>query len=656
MILRWLLPIGFVGLLAIALLLVIYLFRPQYREKRISATVIWKRVVLHTKKQRLRLTNIFIFLVQAMVLAIIAIGFAEPRLYSKKTVSLDSEYVVILDSSASMRAKSSASGDTRFRRAVVSATDEIKKFFSETENGAVSVILADSKPSYLFLNLKKDNESEIYSRLEGAECSLEEGNLEDAIALAGKHLEENPYAKIFFYTDTQFDNLGTAVEVVNVCDREFEQNIAILGCTVGIVDNQYAFEIVLGAYGNVTRKCNVTVDITGAYNGKEERDFQLKVPVNFAVDASKQSLEQIQRVTVMATNESYGGQPDWFFESYRETKISISDLNDSIADDDEFYVYGGIRDTIKIQYWSERSNNFWQFGFENLAVNMDKSRDIEFREIYQNQGNTAQNYGFDFYIFEHSIPSEILEVGLPTDGVVLLVDPNNTLDSSKIGLSFNQTVNIPLTACVGGEYHQLLQYIEPSRIHLTQYSQITVEDESFKPLLFVNGDPVMFVKNTPSSKVVVLPFSINMSDFYGDQFQIFLYNLVNYFMPRTLNKFDFNLGEKTQFNCKGESIKVEHDGQVQNFVEFPSELSFEDVGTYTFTTTFGLNKEDEVRRVYVHVSTVESNLFAMSDFHINLNGKELIEEDIGKDFFIWLAILSLILMVFEWYLQFKYIL
>ena len=655
MILRWLMPIGFVGLVAIALLLIIYLLRPQYREKRISATAIWKRVVSRTKKQRLMLTNVFIFLVQALVLAIIAVGFAEPRLYSKTPISPDSEYVVILDASASMRAKSSKSGDTRFERAIASATDKIQNFFSEAENGAVSVIIADSNPSYLFSNLKKDKENEIYSRLGGAKCSLEEGSLESAITLAGKHLEENPYAKILFYTDTQFNNLGSAVEVINLCDKENEQNIAILGCTVGMVENQYAFEIMLGAYGNVTRKCNVEVDITGADNGKGKKDLHLEVPVNFAVNANSQNLEQIQRVTVMATNESYGGQPDWFFDVYDGAKISIPDLNDSIPDDDEFYVYGGIRDTIKVEYWSKDSNSFWQFGFNNLAVNMNKTRDILFEEIYQDQGMTAENNGFDFYIFEHSIPSEVLNA-LPTDGIILLSDPDSTLDDTNIGLSFDQTVKISATECAGGQFHPLLQYMDPNKIHLTQYSKITVEDESFEPLLFVDDNPVLLVKNTPSSKIVVLPFSINMSDFYGDQFQIFLYNLVNYFAPTTLDKFDFNLGEKAQFNCKGESIEVEHNENTQNFVEFPAEFTFEDVGTYTFTTTFGLEKEDEVCHAYVHVSTAESKLFETSDFRINLTAKDLDGESQGRDFFIWFAVLSLILMVFEWFLQFKYIL
>lgn len=654
MILRWLLPLGFIGLVAIAVLLVIYLIRPQYKEKRISGTKIWKRVLSHSKKQRLVLSNIFIFFVQALVLAIIAVGFAQPRLYSKEVLASDSEYVMIIDSSASMRAKSLADGKTRFERAVNLAKDEISDFFEQSE-GAVSVIIAEKTPSYLFTDIKKENKNEAISMLDNATCSVEESDLESAIKLAGNRLESNPYTKIFVYTDIQFGDLGSAVNVVNVSDKTNEQNVAILGCTVGIVDNEYVFEIMLGAYGDITRKCNISVDIKGADNGKEKKDFHLEVPVNFAVDTT--SSEQVQRVTVKATNTEFGGQENWFFDNYDEVKIYITNLDDSISDDNQYYVYSGIRDTIKTQYWSNKSNSFWQFGFNNLANNMSGYRAISFREIYQDKGMKADNTGYDFYIFEHSIPAEILQGGLPKDGVVLLVDPDSTLNQVGIGLTFEERVTLEnLTSCTGYEDHTLTKYMDFKRINLTQYSRISIDDESeFKPLIYLDNNPIMLVKNTQEEKFVVLPFSINMSDFYGEQFQIFLYNLLNYFAPVTLQKADFTLGESATLACKGKAIKVEHNEIVKTLEDFPAQFTFDEIGTYVFTTEFGLKKADEVRRAYVHISTSESKLFSRSEFHAALNNKELTGES-GKDFFIWLAIASLILMIIEWFLQFKYIL
>ena len=95
----------------------------------------------------------------------------------------------------------------------------------------------------------------------------------------------------------------------------------------------------------------------------------------------------------------------------------------------------------------------------------------------------------------------------------------------------------------------------PSKIGLTEYKRLDIRDELFKPILTVGGDPVMLVKNEPTSKIVVLPFSINMSDFYGDQFQIFLYNLLDYFLPLTLEKSDFTVGESARLLCKGDSLR-----------------------------------------------------------------------------------------------------
>ena len=654
MIIRWLLPLGFIGLVAIAVLLVIYLIRPQYKAKRISGTKIWKRVLSHSKKQRLVLSNIFIFFVQALVLAIIAVGFAQPRIYSKEVLASDVEYVMIIDSSASMRAKSLTDGTTRFERAVNLIKEEISDFYSQTE-GAATVIIAGKTPTYLFTDLKEDSKSEAFNMLDNASCSLEESDLESAIKFAGNRLESNPYTKIFLYTDTQFGDLGTAVSVINVADRTNEQNIAILGCNVGIVDNEYVFEVILGAYGDITRKCNMSVDIKGADNGKEKKDFHLEVPVTFAVD--EKTSEQEQRVSVKATNSDFGGQNDWFFDSYDQVKIYFPNLEDSITDDNQYYVYSGIRDVIKTEYWSNKSNTFWQFGFNNLANNMRSYRDISFREIYHDQGMKAENFGYDFYIFEHSIPEEILQSGLPKDGIVLLVDPDNTLNQTGLGLSFEERVTLEnLTPCTSAEDHPLTKYMDFKRINLTQYTRLSIDGESeFKPLLYLDNNPIMLVKNTQEEKCVVLPFSINMSDFYGEQFQIFLYNLLNYFAPTTLSKADFNLGEEALLNCKGRLIKVEHNDVVKTVEEFPSNFTFDDVGTYVFTTEFGLEKASEVRRAYAHISTLESKLFSRSEFHATLDNKELSGES-GKDFFIWLAIASLILIIIEWFLQFKYIL
>lgn len=644
---------GLLGLIAIAALLAVYLIRPQYRKKVISGTVVWKRVLMRKKKRRPTFDHVFLFILQALVLAIFSVGLAQPLLYSQKALLEDAEYILILDASASMRA-SSAEGGTRFERAVAAAKENIDALFSEADGGMVSLIVADGEPAYLFSDLKEERRADIFRMLDALTCTLGGSDLEGAIRLAGSRLDDNPYAKIFLYTDTGFGGLGTAVETVNVSDAATERNVAILGCNVGRQDNQYLFELVLGAYGDVTLRRTVSVDIRGADNGQGGRDLHLEIPVSFAA-GGEDARGQTVRLQFSATDPQYGGSADWFFDTYDEVEIRIPDLNDSVPGDDVYFVYGGIRDTVKVEYWSKKSKVFWQYGFHNLANNMDGTRAISFREIYWDQEMLAENEGYDFYIFEHSIPAEILEAGLPQDGVVLLVDPDETLAAAQIGLSVEETADLgELTACTGTD-HPLLAYMDPAEIHLTQYKKLSADDASFAPVLFVNGDPAMLVKNTPASKMVVLPFSINMSDFYGEQFQIFLYDLINYFMPLTLEKSDFDLGETAQLRCKGETLEVSCGAQTETFSAFPTEFTFSEVGTYVLTTDFGLARADEIRRAYVHTPASESAIFAQSDFRITLDNREITAED-GEDIFLWLAAAALVLMAAEWCIQYKYIL
>ena len=48
---RILLPLGFLGLIGIAVLILIYLLKPNYQQKVISSTYIWKLSLRYRKKR-----------------------------------------------------------------------------------------------------------------------------------------------------------------------------------------------------------------------------------------------------------------------------------------------------------------------------------------------------------------------------------------------------------------------------------------------------------------------------------------------------------------------------------------------------------------------------------------------------------------------------
>lgn len=660
MILRWLLPLGLLGLLGLIALLIIYVLKPKYKELKVSSTMVWKRA-LEYRKKRLPiniLNNLLVILIQALVLTFAAFILAQPHLFYEDILLMDSEHIIILDASANMRAKyaEDPTALSRFDKAIAEIEDNIDDLLKHRE-GSVSIILADNDPHYIVYGAGKDNYAEIKDALGSAKCSYGESDLEAALLMAQQKLYYNPSAKIFLYTGTEFGNMGTALTVVNLANEELEWNIAILGCDVGFQDNEYVFNITLGAYGNLALRRNMTVEIKGADNGDGERkNFILEMPVTFEVNPNNSNRETVQTVAVRATDTEYGGGEDWFFESYDEVIISFRDLNDSISDDDTFRVYGGQKDIINVEYWSTEPNLFWRLGFAALTKNMRMTRKIDFKEIYIDRGEEPESSGYDIYIFEHSVPEEMIEGGLPKDGIIILTDPDSSVKKLGLGIEPGQKVTLPsLKNLSMGTSHPLLEYIDPTSLGITEYTKLISNDDSaFTPILYCGDDPVMMVKNTGSSKIVVLPFSINMSNFYRTEFQVFLYNLVNYFMPVTLTDYDYSIYESAMVNSKGVSITVRSESglTVNLLTRFPSEYTFTEVGTYTFTTKFGLEKSDEVRKVYVHLPPAESALFKISDFRVVLDNEEITGE-VGMDIFIYFGLAIIALLVIEWCLQFR---
>ena len=95
---KFLLPLGLLGLLSLAVLLLIYILRPNYQQKLVSSTYIWK-LSLKYRKRRVpisRLRNLLILLLQILLLASLALMMARPALAATQTGS-EHEKVAVID-------------------------------------------------------------------------------------------------------------------------------------------------------------------------------------------------------------------------------------------------------------------------------------------------------------------------------------------------------------------------------------------------------------------------------------------------------------------------------------------------------------------------------------------------------------------------------
>lgn len=627
----WLAPLGFLGLLGVVALIVIYIIKPNYQNKVISSTFVW-RLSLKYRRKRLpinRLNNILVFLCQLLILTICASLLAQPVLASEK-LGDENEKVIIIDASAGMMV--GEGNETRFKRAVDEAKSLVRGTFAQ--NGIVSVILASDKPEFLVQRISAASEAEVYATLDGllegnTKCSYSSADLDGAVALAEEVLRFNYEAQVYLYTATDFvEKNGIIVENVAHAD---EWNVAILDCHAEMnANNHYEITINVGCYGR-TEQITVFCQVHGA-NGKDVKMDVLSRAEFFDPNEEEK--------TIVFTTDDMGGVPLYSFD-YLEVYVSVAD---SFDDDNSFFLYGGRAQTIRVQYASSTPNNYFGGAIRTLRENMKERWDIDFKELKADE--KAETEGFDLYIFEHRMPDVI-----PTDGLVLLVDPNKAPEGA--GFRLGDTVPVSSSSMLAaGTPHALTKYVESSRITIAKYQEITSSD-GFEELAYYNGQPMILVKNEPQAKVVVWAFDLNYSNLCAmPDFSFLMYNMFNYFIPSTLSSHAYEIGDTVKLHARGTELKVTGNGEELAFEGNEGELVVTTPGTYTATQKPMQGDQLIIENFFVKIPAYESNITKQVD-ELPLLEVERTGEMEYQDLLFYFAIALVALMFIEWQLQSK---
>ena len=131
----WLTPLlGILGIIGLIVLIIIYIIKPNYQNKIISSTFVWK-LSLKYKKNKIplnKLRSILLFLCQVLIIATAALILAQPFIASDKVES--QRKVLIIDASVSMLAETGDSN--RFAKAVEEVRKETLDLL-ENENAEV---------------------------------------------------------------------------------------------------------------------------------------------------------------------------------------------------------------------------------------------------------------------------------------------------------------------------------------------------------------------------------------------------------------------------------------------------------------------------------------------------------------------------------------
>lgn len=606
----------------------------KYRRKRIPVS---------------RFRNVLIIICQILILTACSFILTKPVIAGEKNKS--NEKVFIIDASASMLV--AYDGETRFERAVVQVQNEMRKTMEE--DGVVSVILANEAPYFLATRSERVDLSVIGDKLNALvdpddfQCTYASADVEKAVDLAQSVVEQNPKANVFFYTATTYVDKGN-IEVVDVGDENNDWNVAILDCAATMEDdNFYSISVKVGCYNRaelVKVYCKIE-GVNGDYGttwAVLESDELFFSPVEPEQTVVFDRAEICRQLGLDSEREGL-----YAFESL----YVYVDATDGLADDNSLYVYGGIKDEVKIQYASTIPNNFFSGAIYTIREVFKNVWDIDFDEVTIEPNASKPEYateGYDLYIFEHSMPDK-----MPDDGIVLLVDPDRAPKGSGLNLASNPTYVRKTSTLTADDAHPLLDYISPERITISKYRDV-VSANGYETLMYYGNskNEILLAKNEPDAKVVVLTLDLNYSNFgVAYDFPVFLYNIFNYFMPPTLLDYTYEVGDTVTLNSRGSDLTVTGGNIVDGLPvsEFPYQLVVTQPGTYTLTQV-SIAGEYIIENFYVGISNYESDITKEVGALPVLYAEER-KEMVDKDLLIYFAAVLVALLFAEWMLQAK---
>ncbi len=666
-----LIPLGLLGLLGIVALIIIYIIKPNYQTKHVTSTYVWKLSLRYRKKRppTSNIRNILIFICQVLILSSMAFILAWPAI-NESTAPDGADVVYILDSSASMYAETD--NKTRFDVAV----EEVLRRAGATIDGGgrASVIVADDEPYFLGRRVDSTRKLRLSSDIEAlaeAGASYTVADIEGALVLAKEILLENPNAELYLFTDTKYTDVPSKLHVEVVRDgvvRDLsamggeegsEWNAAILGATAVRENGWYTVSVQIACYG-ASMEIPLLVNVEGAAgSGKEsfslgpvyvECDSDRVKTVVFRYDAERKE-EDDTWILPISANEH--------FSSYKALEISLDSIDDSYPIDDHFSLYGGQKQRLEVQYYSSDPNPFLPDALGTVQNAISSRYELSITEV--KKGGVPATEGFDFYIFEHVMPET-----LPTDGAILLADPDPRLGVVPVDAGF--TVDSvesfrgnSFSLAEGEDYdgHPVMRNINADEITVSEYDVIKDFDPSYRVLLSIDGNPLFLVRNEPRKRIAVMSFSIHFTNLskLPENFLI-MYNLFDYFFPPIVSGNAFEAGEEFTLDSWGEELTFSGSDAPFKAEDLPMAYSIERPGSYTFTqkTYAGKNERGEDKYEDITIDVFIKPPAAESDIRKTEDGlddpyEEIQSETVYRDLLIFLASALVALLFLEWWLQ-----
>ena len=587
------------GLLAIPIV-ALYLLRLRGRERVVSSTFLWRRIVhdleANTPWQRLR-ANLLLIL-QLVALAALVLALAGP--YLLRASSISGDLIVLLDSSASMRATDV--GPSRFEK---SRQEALRLMDHLPPDSLATVILMGDVPEVLVAQ-SLDRET-VRRAIVKAQPSVGGANLASALSLAASVVQGDTPALTVVLSDGNVTGLQPT----------------------GVLPFELRYEPIGAPAGNLAI---AAFSIRRTETGVEG----LARITNYGRQSSATSLHLYTDGTLYDVREmDVGGDGDhtvrWF--SLPEATILEARLvpGDTFSLDDRAWATGDTGAKIRALLVS-RGNRFLEKAL-SLQPGLEVTRATP--DTYSTEGD------HDLWVFDGFKPATL------PDGAVLVLDP----PAGSAPWVSAEPVHIQATRPSGSE---ILRYVDLSNVHVREAVPLRPLPEA-RVLLDSDQGPLFAVWEEPHRRVAVFAFDLHDSDLpLQPAFPILIQNLTHWLLPAANRSLAVQPGAAIAVPILTEAdaawVEMPSGLRTQVAPPFPAPpLTAEEVGLYRI-----INETPEGMKTGYLVA----NLFAPIESAIGPSvlppletqqGREEGTDRVPWELAPWLALIAVIVMGAEWY-------
>ncbi|MGN0804442.1 MAG: BatA and WFA domain-containing protein [Candidatus Coproplasma sp.] len=609
-------PLGFLALLAIPVIIIIYIIKSKYTEQTITSTYLWtlSERFLKRKNPLKAITGLISLILQLLAVLFIALAISGPVFILKGKAY---DYCFILDASASMNATNN--GTSRFEE----GKDNIERLISSSADGSsYTLIVAGDTTDVIFKGI--DDKKSAINQLNALSSSFSSSNLNSALTQAQKYFNSNKSIKFYVVTDKEFEttanvsyigvNGGTVNYAIDEIDYLFlDGGMKITGKAVSYSGDS---AVTVEAYINDSPvpSGTATVQVT-------ENTF-----TSFTIQLSETDFNSLKVKLKSGDNLDYDNQVILY------NKRSSDSYSTLLVSNTPFLIQAAIKSA------------------GNLSCDV----------ISPEEYTEAKATGYSLYIFDSDDGDAFSPEVLPSDGAVWFINPSASVAGSGFsyrGVAEGATQG-KLSTSTETEIRSLLKgTADNSETSFLKYVRCR-PDKNFYPLMYCgDDDPIVFAgANDYGNREVVFAFDFNYSDFSTSyNGLVLLSNLINYTFPSVLEETVAYSGDTVTFNvlpgCN--SIKVTAPSGKEEYVytsdtvsETICEYQLSEVGEYAVSATVG----NGIQTAYMYSCfPTEERILQVKETSFVIEGEAETNKRDGKyDDVLYLFIILAVLFIADW--------